>query len=89
MACAPVCSRLPEAAAVAEDVQEVLSRSVKLLLCFLQVVEDYLNDPLNTVGNVPARTGAQLLRAFTKLRPKYKQFTLPIYAAHGDTVSAA
>ena len=55
----------------------------------MQVVEDYLKDPLNTTGNVPARTGAQLLKAFVKLKPKYKDFTLPIYAAHGTAVSLA
>jgi hypothetical protein len=29
-----------------------------------QVVEDYLADPLNTTGKVPARTGQVLLNAF-------------------------
>jgi len=33
-------------------------------------VEDYLKDPLNTTGNVPVRTGHQLLQAFVTLKPR-------------------
>uniref|UniRef100_A0A7S0WRQ0 Serine aminopeptidase S33 domain-containing protein n=1 Tax=Chlamydomonas leiostraca TaxID=1034604 RepID=A0A7S0WRQ0_9CHLO len=47
------------------------------------VVADYLADPLNTVGNVPLRTGAQLLGGFRALAARYAHFRLPLYAAHG------
>lgn len=48
-----------------------------------QVVSDYVSDPLNTVGNVAMRTGAECLNAFRALAPKYAAFTLPVLAVHG------
>jgi len=51
-----------------------------------QVVADYLADPLNTTGNLPARSAVQMLAAFKYLVPRYSKFELPIYAAHGTMV---
>lgn len=50
------------------------------------MVQDYITDPLNTVGPAAVRTGAQILAAFRDLAPKYKELQLPLYAAHGTLV---
>ncbi|KAL4437215.1 hypothetical protein ABPG75_004354 [Micractinium tetrahymenae] len=47
-------------------------------------VEDYCNDPLNTVGNLPMRTGNEVLKAMRWLRARWPDFTLPIYMHHGE-----
>ncbi|GAX72846.1 hypothetical protein CEUSTIGMA_g301.t1 [Chlamydomonas eustigma] len=47
------------------------------------VVQDYLSDPLNTIGNVCARTGNEILTAFRQLGRRSKDLCLPIYIAHG------
>jgi len=48
-----------------------------------EVVQEYLEDPLNTVGNVPVRSASQMLTAFKALTPFTSAFTLPILAVHG------
>jgi acylglycerol lipase len=47
-------------------------------------VEEYLKDELVYVGPLPVRTGHQTLRGFKMLSKERSQFTLPIYAHHGD-----
>lgn len=46
-------------------------------------VKAYLDDPLNTPGALPVRTGNESLKMFRWLRAHYSDFTLPIYAIHG------
>eukprot|EP00798_Chlamydomonas_sp_ICE-L_P010662 gene10662-12344_t len=48
------------------------------------VVQHYLEDPLNTVGNVCARTGNELLKGFRLLGEEGGKLSLPLYAAHGS-----
>lgn len=48
-----------------------------------QKVAEYVNDPLNSPGNLPARVGNEALKGFKWLRPRYGDFTLPILALHG------
>lgn len=48
-------------------------------------VEDYVNDKLNFVGPVRARTGNEILKGFRALEPRYSQLTLPILAVHGTS----
>lgn len=47
-------------------------------------VEQYCADPLNTVGNLPARTGNECLKAMRWLRARWPEFALPIYMHHGE-----
>lgn len=47
------------------------------------VVKDFLSDPLITHGNVCARTGNELLKAFRQLGTKAKDIRLPVYIGHG------
>ncbi len=42
-----------------------------------------LQDPLNTVGNVCARTGNELLSAFRQLGTRSHEITIPLYVGHG------
>ena len=46
-----------------------------------------LQDPLNTVGNVCARTGNELLSAFRQLGSRSHEITLPVYVGHGRAMS--
>jgi acylglycerol lipase len=48
-----------------------------------ELVKDIMADPLNTVGNLPIRTGNEVLRGMRLLRKHWPEFTLPIYAHHG------
>ena len=50
--------------------------------CELQV-EDYVNDKLNFVGKVRARTAHEILKGFSSLEQRQSQLTLPILAVHG------
>ncbi|GAB4818831.1 hypothetical protein N2152v2_005877 [Parachlorella kessleri] len=47
-------------------------------------VQEYIDDPMITKGPLAASTANEIIKAFTRLRPKYGAFTLPIYATHGD-----
>ncbi|KAG2444677.1 hypothetical protein HXX76_001421 [Chlamydomonas incerta] len=47
------------------------------------VVASYLNDPLNTQGNVRTRTGNEMLRGFAEVGKNATKLTLPVYVAHG------
>lgn len=47
------------------------------------MVKAYVEDPLNIVGNIRARTGNEILHGFRHVNGKERQITLPIYAAHG------
>ncbi|KAI3424906.1 hypothetical protein D9Q98_008290 [Chlorella vulgaris] len=49
------------------------------------LVEMYSADPLNTVGNLPARTGNEILKGMRGLRPHWPSFKLPLYIHHGDS----
>lgn len=46
-------------------------------------VKEYLDDPLNTAGPLPARCGNEILKAFKEMGRRRKEFMLPIYAHHG------
>lgn len=46
-------------------------------------MKDYISDPLNVIGNVRARTGNEILKAFKAVNKKTQELSLPIYAAHG------
>ena len=41
-------------------------------------------DPLNTVGNVCARTANELLVAFRQLGSRSSELSLPVYVGHGE-----
>lgn len=47
------------------------------------VVEDYVNDPLNTVGKLKASTARQCLLAYERLHGREGNITLPMYILHG------
>lgn len=49
-----------------------------------KLVEEYIADPLNTVGNLPIRTGNEILKAMAWLRKRWGDFTLPLYVHHGE-----
>jgi hypothetical protein len=40
-------------------------------------------DPLNSLGNLRARTAHQILRAFAHMQARERELRLPIYAHHG------
>jgi acylglycerol lipase len=46
-------------------------------------VKEYVEDPLNTVGSLAARTANESLRAFSQLSQQTLEITLPVYAHHG------
>jgi acylglycerol lipase len=48
-----------------------------------QCVQEYISDPLNTVGNLPVRTGNEVLKGMQALRKRWPDFTLPLYVHHG------
>jgi len=50
-----------------------------------EMVKDYVNDPLNTVGNTKARTGQEVLSAFRALVALTPQFEVPLLALHGTS----
>lgn len=47
------------------------------------VVEAAANDPLNYHGRIPARTGAELLRAGSSVRARLHELSLPFLVLHG------
>ena len=51
----------------------------------LQVRKDYVEDPLNVVANIRARTANSILQGQRKLKPHYKDFTLPVYGYIGSS----
>ena len=46
-------------------------------------VREYVEDPLNTIGNLAARTGYEGLNAMQRLRRRWPEFEVPIFALHG------
>jgi acylglycerol lipase len=46
-------------------------------------VKEYVEDPLNTVGSVAARTANESLKAFRQLGQQTSEVTVPLYAHHG------
>jgi len=48
-------------------------------------VKDYIEDPLNFVGKMRARTSNELLKGFRHLGRSKDQLQLPILAVHGTT----
>ncbi|KAA6420475.1 MAG: alpha beta hydrolase, partial [Trebouxia sp. A1-2] len=50
-----------------------------------KVVQDYVNDKLNFIGPVRARTGNEILKGFRSLEHRQAQLHLPILAVHGTS----
>ena len=48
-------------------------------------VQDYVNDKLNFIGPVRARTGNEILKGFRSLEHRQAQLHLPILAVHGTS----
>lgn len=48
-------------------------------------VQDYVNDKLNFIGPVRARTGNEILKGFRSLEQRQAQLHLPILAVHGTS----
>lgn len=48
-------------------------------------VQDYVNDKLNFIGPVRARTGNEILKGFCSLEHRQAQLQLPILAIHGTS----
>ncbi len=46
-------------------------------------VKEYIEDPLNTVGSVAARTANESLKAFRQLGQQTAEVKVPLYAHHG------
>lgn len=46
-------------------------------------VKEYIEDPLNTVGSVAARTANESLKAFRQLGQQSAEVKVPLYAHHG------
>eukprot|EP00887_Chlorella_sp_A99_P002468 scaffold10.g2468.t1 len=46
-------------------------------------VQEYVTDPLNTVGNVCARTANETLKTMVRVRKRWHEVSLPLYAHHG------
>lgn len=46
-------------------------------------VEDYVNDKLNFVGPVRARTANEILKGFRAFGRRHSELMLPILAVHG------
>ncbi|EFJ43481.1 hypothetical protein VOLCADRAFT_45539, partial [Volvox carteri f. nagariensis] len=55
------------------------------------LVAEYVNDPLNTVGPVRARTANELLRGFAEVCCRAPELRLPVYVCHGtrDAITSA
>jgi acylglycerol lipase len=49
----------------------------------LDVVRDYRSDPLNYLGSMRARTGAEVLRTVAAMRPRLEALKLPLLIFHG------
>jgi alpha-beta hydrolase superfamily lysophospholipase len=47
------------------------------------VVHAYRTDPLNYLGKMRARTGAEILATVNGLAPRVATLTLPLYVLHG------
>ncbi|KAL6751088.1 alpha/beta-hydrolase [Haematococcus lacustris] len=48
-----------------------------------QVVREYLEDPLNYVDDVKARTGNEVLKGFKAMQKLRSKISVPLYACHG------
>ncbi|GFH31959.1 hydrolase_4 domain-containing protein, partial [Haematococcus lacustris] len=48
-----------------------------------QVVREYLEDPLNYVDDVKARTGNEVLKGFKAMQKLRRKISVPLYACHG------
>jgi len=48
-------------------------------------VQDYVNDKLNFIGPVRARTGNEILKGFRSMEHRQAQLQLPILAVHGTS----
>jgi acylglycerol lipase len=48
-----------------------------------EVVRDYTSDPLNNMGKVRARTGAEMLATVRAMPARVPQLRLPLYLLHG------
>ena len=46
-------------------------------------VQEYIDDPLNVVGPLAARTGNESLKAFRQLAKQRAELEVPVYAHHG------
>jgi acylglycerol lipase len=51
----------------------------------VQVRRARSSDPLICHTNIPVRTARQVEAAMKRLKPMYKDFTLPLLGIHGDT----
>ena len=49
-----------------------------------EAIKTMEEDPLNSQGNVRARTANEMLKAFGHVAQQEKQLVLPIYAHHGE-----
>ena len=49
----------------------------------LDVVRDYQTDPLNHLGKMRARTGAEILRTVQRMQPRLESLKLPLLVLHG------
>ncbi|KXZ45342.1 hypothetical protein GPECTOR_56g439 [Gonium pectorale] len=49
-----------------------------------KVVAEYVTDPLNTVGNLQARSANELLRGMAELQRAAPELRLPVYVCHGS-----
>lgn len=47
--------------------------------------KDYVDDPLNFVGNVRVRTARRVEGAMNSLKPHYKKLQIPVYGLHGES----
>lgn len=48
-----------------------------------EVVREYTSDPLNNMGKIRARTGAEMLRTVQAMEPRVRRLRLPLYLVHG------
>ena len=46
--------------------------------------KNYTEDPLNFPGKIRMRTGQQVNAGMQRLKPVYREITLPVYGVHGD-----
>jgi acylglycerol lipase len=73
---APVLSRLlPDLGVLTLDAERI-SRDP-------EVVRDYRADPLNHIGKVRARTGAEMMAAAAALPQRLRSLTMPLFVLHG------
>jgi len=76
-ALAPVLSRLTPNAGVLQLDAEAVSRDP-------EVVREYRTDPLNRMGKVRARTGAEMMRTTAALPRRLGSLTMPLLVLHGS-----